>query len=181
MQNVKYEVPNRQTCPASKPQVMSLGVCFLVLGFACLACLGCATNYQLRGKVIEGSAAQVLIIDKDDPRYLKPNASGAGASVQVMFEPRNRISRESLGQFATDNQGRFAIPIDAFGAGRLQYEVELIARQDAHQGVLKVFRVPGRSKRVLVILPRGIDTLEHQEHITDQTLREAQPYLDGRR
>ena len=156
-----------------------------LVAFVLLACsvllMGCGGGYMLRGKVVEGPIAQVQVVDAEDPRFVEADRSAGGAVVWVVFEPNNGIDRERLGRFVTDGEGRFEIPIDAMGAGLLMYEVEVTARRAGHQGALGVVPLPGRGGRVLVTLPRGADTLRREEDLLDRTLRDAEPYLDGRR
>jgi len=147
----------------------------------CVLFPGCGGGYQLRGKVVEGPIAQVQVVDADDPRFLEPDRSAGGAVVWAVFEPNNGIDRERLGRFVTDGDGVFAIPLDAPGAGLLMYEVQLTARRSGHQGALGTIDVPGRGKRVLITLPHGVDTLRVEEDLVGETLRDAEPYLDGRR
>ncbi len=146
-----------------------------------LPLVGCGGGYQLRGKVIEGPIAQVLVVDADDPRFREADSSGAGALVWGVFEPDNGIDRQRLERVVADHEGHFVIPLDATGAGFLMYEIQLTARRDGHQGARGVVPVPGRGGRVLITLPRGADTLGNEEDYLGETLRDAQPYLDGRR
>lgn len=153
----------------------------LLLVGCCLLLAGCGGGYQLRGKVIEGPVAQVQVVDADDPRFIEADISGAGALVWGVFEPNNGIDRQRLGRVVADHEGLFMVPLDASGAGFLMYEIELTARRDGHQGARGVIPVPGRGKRVLITLPRGVDTLGDEADYLGETLRDAQPYLDGRR
>ncbi|MFI4861673.1 MAG: hypothetical protein ACIAXF_13460 [Phycisphaerales bacterium JB063] len=141
---------------------------------------GCAGGYVLQGKVVEGPVAEVLVLDADDPRFTRENYTGAGATVEAVFEPSRGIGRERLGRFTADEDGLFFVPIDEAGAGLLMYEIELLARHRGHQAAVATIPVPGRGKRVLITLPVGADTLQRPTDIVDETLRDARPYLEGR-
>lgn len=153
----------------------------LLLVGSCLLLPGCGGGYQLRGKVIQGPVAEVLVVAADDPRYLEADTSAGGAVVWGVFEPNNKIDRDRLERVVTDHEGAFVLPLDAAGAGFLLYEIELTARREGHQGARAVIPVPGRGRRVLITLPRGIDTLGDDGDLLRDTLRDAQPYLDSRR
>lgn len=153
--------------------------CFLLAG--CVSSGACASSYQLRGRVVEGPTAEVRVVRADNASFSKDASGGGGALVWAVWEPGDGINRKRLGQFTTDENGFFSIPIDEAGAGFLIYEMELTARWRGHQGVMQTIRVPGPGKRVLITLPRGVDTLRRPDDVLERTLRDAEPYLDGRR
>ena len=157
------------------------GLFLLAIAWLTSSAAGCAGPYPLQGKVVEGPVAQVLVVSADDPRYTEPDPSAAGAVVWGVLEPNNAIDRERLERVVSDGEGYFVIPIDAPGAGFLRYEIGLTARRGGHRGGHGVVTVPGRGKRVLITLPLGPDTLQDTQDILQDTLRDAQPYLDGDR
>ncbi|MGB0766075.1 MAG: hypothetical protein ACPGYV_00030 [Phycisphaeraceae bacterium] len=152
--------------------------CWLASICLVLAAMTGCSGYALEGRVIRGSTASVIVVDRDDPRLTESNPTGGGAVVQAVFEPNTPTETQSLGQHVTDGQGRFKIPIDAFGVGVLEYEAQVVARREGHQGAMALIDLPGSGKRVLIILPLGRDTLVVPEAFLDQAMREAQPYLD---
>ncbi|XAL98765.1 hypothetical protein OT109_14395 [Phycisphaeraceae bacterium D3-23] len=152
-----------------------------LLVLSCVLLTGCAGPYVLQGKVVEGPVAEVIVLDADDPRFAREDYTGAGASVSAIYEPGRGIGSEKLGRFVADQDGMFSVPIDHVGMGMLDYEVELVARRQGHQSAIATIRIPGRGKRVLITLPVGVDTLRRPEDIVDETLRDARPYLEGRR
>jgi len=157
------------------------GALALVLVCAAVFAVGCASTYQVRGRVIRGMQANVELIDSDDDRITGQDTSAGGAIVWAVWEPGNGIDRKALGRFVSDAQGNFSIPVDEPGAGFLIYEIELTARRTGHQGVAQTVRVPGMGQRVLITLPHGADTLRRPDDLLERTLRDAEPYLDGRR
>ena len=87
----------------------------------------------------------------------------------------------SLGQHVTDGQGWFSIPVDAFGAGVLEDQAQIVARREGHRGAMATVDLPRRGQRVLITLPLGRDTLVAPERFLNQVMREARPYLDENR
>lgn len=146
----------------------------LLFVFLLAGCGGLAIN----GRVIRGPIADVQVVDADDPRLQMPNPTGGGAVVRAVLEPNTPSETRPLGKATSDGQGWFKIPVDAVGAGLLEYEVQLIARREGNQGAMATIPLPGRGQRVLVTLPLGRDTLVAPESFLDRTLRDAEPYLD---
>lgn len=141
---------------------------------------GCG-SYAIQGRVVRGSTASIQLVPSSDPRLNENNPTGGGAIIQGVLEPNTPSETQSLGQVITDGQGWFKLPVDAIGSGVLQYEAELIARREGHQGVMQTIRLPRRGQRVLITMPMGQDTLKVPESFLDKTLREASPYLEDNR
>lgn len=142
---------------------------------------GCSGRYAIEGRVIRGAVPSIEVVDGDDPRLTEPNATGGGAVVQAILEPDTPTERQVLGKQVTNGQGYFAIPVDAFGSSFLEYEAQLIARREGHQGTLGTIDLPRFGRRVLITLPLGRDTLVVPENFRDSTLRDAKPYLEDNR
>ena len=150
----------------------------LLLGLLMLA--GCS-GYAIEGRVVRGPSPSVMVVDSDDPRLTELNTTGSGAAIEGVLEPNTPTERQTLGRFVADEQGWFAIPVDAIGSGLLEYEALLIARRDGNQGAMGTIELPRRGQRVLITLPLGADTLIVPESFRDQALRDARPYLDDNR
>jgi len=118
-----------------------------------LLAVGCA-SYKLRGRAIEGTTPGVFIVDKDDERMQQRGMPGAVVSLTV--NP-GRLNAEHLGSDISDLEGDFAVSVDEFGAGVLEYQVRLEARLEDHRSVSKRMQLPGGQKRVLVVLVPGND------------------------
>jgi len=140
--------------------------------------VGCGSGYAIQGRVVRGPVADVQLVDKDDPRLTEANGSGGGAVVQAVLEPQTPSETKDLGRHVTDGQGRFAIPVNAVGAGLLEYEAQVVARRDGHRGAMSLVPLPRGSQRVLITLPVGKDTLVVPERFIDRVRRDAEPYLD---
>ena len=146
-----------------------------------LALTGCAGGYAIEGRVVRGSIANIQLVDKDDPRLAEPNPTGGGAVILAVYQPQTPTETKSLGRHVTNGQGRFRIPVDAFGAGFFEDQAQIIARRDGHQGAMATIDLPRRGQRVLITLPLGADTLKVPEDYLDRVLRDASPYLEENR
>ncbi len=125
----------------------------LALGMVAMSLAGCGT-YQLRGKVVEGPNSMVVIVDEDDDR-LNGKPVG-GATIELMMDPRT-LGRKALQPDNSRADGTFAITIDELGAGFLEYEFSVLARHRGNDPAYHTFMLPGRSKRLLIVLARGRD------------------------
>lgn len=141
---------------------------------------GCS-SYAIQGRVVRGSTASIQIVDKNDRRLTEDNPTGGGAVVKGILEPNTPSEMQSLGQVVTDGQGNFAIPVDAPGAGFLEYEATLIARREGHRGAMTTIDLPRSRQRVLITLPLGPDTLRVPKGFLDEALEDAKPYLEENR
>lgn len=142
--------------------------------------VGCGGGYAIQGRVIRGPIATVLIVDRDDPRITESNPSAGSAVIEGIFEPNTPSERQSLGRTVADGQGRFSIPVDAFGAGLLEYEAQLLVRREGHQAAIDTIDLPSRRKRVLITLPLGRDTVIAPERPIDGLRREVKPYIEDK-
>ncbi len=132
------------------------------LHFAFLLLSACST-YELRGRVIEGPTPAVVVLSADDPRFTR-NADGLpGAIVEAVIDPDRPLQQITLDPQLTEDDGSFTIPVSATGAGVLEYTVQLTVRLAEHTSVRRSFKLPGRGKRVLVIIAPGPDGLPPDE------------------
>lgn len=145
----------------------------LLLLAALFATLPACSAYNLQGKVIDGPASQITIVDAGDPRLDQPGL--AGASIETMLDP-NSLARKALPAQASGGDGTFAIPVDEIGAGFLEYEAGFIVQRPGYQTAHAVVPVPGADKRVLVILHRGTDRFVRP----DDPLGDSQRFLPGK-
>jgi len=154
--------------------------CVIALVLTLLTLVGCS-SYAIEGRVVRGSRASIQLVDKDDRRLIETNSTGGGAVIQAVYQPNTPTETLSLGQHVTDGQGWFSIPVDAFGAGVLEDEAQIVARREGHQGAMATIDLPRRGQRLLITLPPGRDTLVVPESFLNQVMREAKPYLDQNR
>ncbi len=126
----------------------SLAVVVLLM----LVCHGCSP-YELRGTVMTGPGAAVVIANANDVRF--EDAGLAGASVELVLDP-NSISPQRLGTVQTDSQGRFQMGVDALGAGRFQeYNLGLIVTAKGHRNLWRTLKLPMAGKMLLITLRPG--------------------------
>ncbi len=114
--------------------------------------LSACSGYALRGKVIEGEASWVFVVDADDPRLSGQGVEGA--RLDAILDPQ-RLNRKPAGGGASDPSGDFSVPIGEFGAGVLLYDVLVRAEKQGYIPAEQTFALPGREKRVLIMLQRG--------------------------
>ena len=129
----------------------------LLLVTAAFVLPGCGP-YLLKGRVIPGDSPHVLVVPKSDSR-LDEGPGIPGATISLRLDP-NSLGGRDLAGGVSDGDGRFAIPIDEFGAGLLEYDLGVRVRQRGHSTTYDVIGMPGSGLRVLVILPRGPDAYE---------------------
>jgi len=137
-----------------------------------LVVLGGCSSYALRGVVLEGEAPMVIVVDDDDERLQESGI--VQASIESKLDPRS-LGSTTLTPTVTDNKGRFAIPIEEFGAGTLEYEVMLFARRRGFSPTEQIIPVPSSGKRVIIYLTKGVDRGRKPTYL-DETMEMTRPY-----
>ena len=166
--------PKRTSCLAGSMPARRAVMLIAMVG-AVLLGAGCA-SYKLRGKAIEGTTPGVFVVEKSDERLQQGGVPGAVVSLTV--DP-GRLNAEHAGSDISDIEGDFAVPVDQFGAGVLEYQVRLDARLEDHRSVNKQMKLPGSDKRVLIVLAPGNDsTRPKPEGFLEETMRMGEPYMD---
>jgi len=135
---------------------------------------GCQ-SYALRGRVVEGTRSQVLVVDADDPRLAGPGAPAGigGASVSFMLDPE-RAGHKSLGGSFTDADGSFQYPVDEVGAGFLEYGLGVTARAAGKSPAQDSMPMPAGDKRLLIMLAPGRDNLPRE---SDNPMNDIERYM----
>lgn len=118
------------------------------------AAAGCSDGYHLRGRVIQGEASYVAVVDPSDPRLTQPGLDGVALHLQM--EP-GKANRETITRDLSGPGGEFALKVDRFGAGWMEYDVGLFARLPGFNPAQHFFRLPPDSKRVLIMMAPGRD------------------------
>ncbi|GAB4518993.1 MAG: hypothetical protein Tsb0013_23000 [Phycisphaerales bacterium] len=136
------------------PSIRALFMLVLTLGALVLTACGA---HQVRGVVRVGENSYVQVVDKDDPR-LAEGEPVVGATVTSVVDPQS-LGSTRLPAIATDHTGAFAIPVDLFGAGWMEYELGVTVRRTKFSPAEGFFRLPGSDKRLLVVLAPGRDVL----------------------
>lgn len=142
------------------------GMAALLIVAMAAGAAGCA-GYKLEGKVVRGDISYAAIVDAKDPRF-EESGGVPGVMISLETDP-DRLSREYVGDAVTDADGNFSISVRRPGAGILMYDVGLEARRKGYEGVRQTFRLPPNSKKVLITLRAGADTLpEKEESLMEQ-------------
>lgn len=124
----------------------------------CLLCLlllgGCGEGYVLRGKVIENGGSAITAVDREDSRMDQPGV--ADVQIRVYRDP-GRLSQELAATGVSRPDGRFELPISAFGAGWMDEQWLIQTYRDGYSNAETVLRLPGNTNRrpVLIMLRRG--------------------------
>lgn len=135
---------------------------------------GCS-SYRLQGVVVAGEQSGIEVVDKDDPRL--ENFGIPGAAVEVVLDPE-RLRPRTVGKGGSDGDGRFALPIDADGAGFLMLDVEMRASRADFVSASERFALPGKNKRLVITLRPGEDAQRlESDDVLEDTLRDAEPFL----
>ncbi len=130
---------------------------------------GCSP-YQLQGVVVRSDESTVNAMRWDGNPDTLPGATIAGVNVEVVFEPRTTRPRK-LGTVLTDDQGRFAMTIDESGAGFMEFEVMVVARQPGYRPSWRIMRLPARGEHVVIQMAPGRDEGGPPVDMLEETLR----------
>ncbi|MHB1155305.1 MAG: hypothetical protein ACYC26_00555 [Phycisphaerales bacterium] len=136
--------------------------CGLAMLLLVLFAGGCQ-SYALRGRVVEGTRSQVLLVDADDPRLTGPGAPAGidGAGISFMLDPE-KAGHKSLGGTICDADGSFRYPVDEIGAGLLEYGLGVTARAPGKSPAQDSMPMPPGDKRLLIMLAPGRDNLPRE-------------------
>lgn len=136
--------------------------CPTALAACCAAVLliPSCSGYTLRGRVIEGDISYASVVNREDIRLGQRGVGGVTVSLET--DP-GTVKREFVGESVSDEDGEFEIRVDKAGAGFLIYDVGVEARRRGYEGVRHMFRLPSSSRRLLVVLRPGTDTLTERE------------------
>ena len=141
-------------------------VAIFVAGLLLSGCAG--GGYQLQGRVIYGDYSAVMLVDSDDSR-LTTGEGLAGTTIHVQQDP-GQLNRRTLARGNAGGDGSFALPIDLIGAGTFNYDVGVFVRRSGFDPATGYFKLPPKSKRVLIVMTGGTDrTLgEEREDLYEQ-------------
>lgn len=110
--------------------------------------------YQMKGRVVEGDISFIAIVDADDVRF--QNQPVEGVLLRARVDP-GRVSGKTVAQETSDADGNFSLPVDEFGAGVVDMDVEVLARRSGYKSAESVFNLPRDGKRVLIMMAPGRD------------------------
>ncbi len=132
---------------------------------------GCG-GYVLKGRVVEGAGGDIAFVAPDDLRLSEPGL--ADARITVERDP-GRLSAHVAASGVSDLDGRFAISLDAFGAGWMdeRWRIEAIKPGFARTSSLQRLDSATRDMRLLIILAPGFS--EPREDLLQQLQRFGPP------
>jgi hypothetical protein len=140
---------------------------FAALALAALLLAGC--DYELQGVVVTGAVPEVRVVSRDDPRLQQGGL--VHAQVVGTIDPES-LNAERLRAVVTDEQGRFTLPVDATGAGMLEYKLGLFVRHTGFSPTEDTIDLPPSRKRLLIVLSPGEDKQPPPSRdITDDALK----------
>lgn len=133
---------------------------------------GCG-GYHATGRVIEGDYDFISVVPTNDPRLAAKGVPGA--RISFVRDP-GRLNESNAGSGTSDGDGRFRIPLDAFGAGWMD-ETWLVravrSRFGFAEGMVKL-PSPTSSEQLLIVIRRASDQevadFEQQRRRGDQNL-----------
>ena len=118
------------------------------------ALAGCSP-YTLRGRVITGEASYIAVVSASDPA-LRGGEGLGGAQVTLSTDP-DRINRKEVGSAVSGPDGAFEAPFSEVGGGFLEYDAGVRVSRAGFESAEAFFPLPGRGKRLLVVLAPGRD------------------------
>ena len=137
------------------------------LSVAAIMLHGCGP-YHLQGRVVQGPTLAVLLVNKDDKRLEQPGIDSA--KIELTLDPSS-MRPKRLADAITDYNGDFDVLIEEFGAGALEYEIGLLVQRLGYQSLYQTIGLPGRDRRLIIVMPTGRDQLRRRENVLDETMR----------
>lgn len=126
-------------------------VLFPISPVAALFLAGCG-GPMLEGKVVLGSMSGGELVAEGDPALSQPGV--AGASIVVIRDP-GRPNAETVARGSSRADGTFRIPVDAFGAGWMSEEWQVIASKSGDATGEYRGSLPRSGDRLLFMLAPG--------------------------
>ncbi len=128
---------------------------------------GCG-GYVLKGRVVEGVGGDMTFVAPDDLHLAEPGL--ADARITLERDP-GRLSAHVAASGLSDLDGRFAVALDAFGAGWMdeRWRIEATKLGFARTSRLQRLDSATRDRRLLIILAPGYS--EPREDLLQQLQR----------
>ncbi len=128
---------------------------------------GCG-GYVLKGRVVEGVGGDMTFVAPDDLRLAEPGLPDARITVE---RDPGRLSAHVAASGLSDLDGRFAVALDAFGAGWMdeRWRIEATKPGFAKTSSLQRLASATRDMRLLIILAPGYS--EPREDLLQQLQR----------
>lgn len=131
-----------------------------------LALLAGCSSYTLSGRVVQGDVGYATFLDAGDPQFEGGTGIG-GVTVRVWTDPE-KLNRKVVGTGVSNPDGSFSLEIDEFGAGFLDYDISVEAMRPGFAPVEGYFKLPGKGRRVLIMMTPGRDSRPSRDSLMDQ-------------
>ncbi|MBX3351485.1 MAG: hypothetical protein KF684_01010 [Phycisphaeraceae bacterium] len=125
-------------------------------GVLALSTLAACSSYTLSGRVVPGDVGYATFLDANDPQFSGASGIG-GVTVRVWTDPQ-KLNRKMVASGVSNPDGTFSLEIDEFGAGFLDYDISVEATRPGYAPVEDYFKLPGKGRRVLIMMTPGRDT-----------------------
>ena len=157
----------RRSCPSYVRFFAASGLTASVL-----AAGGCS-GPTLEGKVILGPMSGAEIVAEGDPALGQPGL--AGASILVIRDP-DRPNPETVARTSSRADGTFRIAVDAFGAGWMSEEWQIVASKPGDATSEYRGPLPRSGDRLLLMLTPGTYDPNAGVRSRDQLMRDIDAY-----
>lgn len=126
----------------------------IVMLFAAAGLFMPGCGYTLRGKVVRGQVSSIEMVHEIDQRLQQPAV--ANVEVRVIRDPAN-LNRHVVGQTRSGGEGDFSTSLGDFGAGWMQEQWLIQARQSGYQNAEQLMKLPAKGSkwRILITLAPG--------------------------
>lgn len=142
---------------------------YALLLLATVPIIGGCSSYTLRGRVVEGEVAAVVVVNANDPRLKQPGL--AHVRIDAVLDPRS-LERQDLGAGLTQDDGTFSMPVNATGAGFLEYDLFIeFHRRGFAPTVEPQMPLPPAGKRLLVVMAPGHDRPSQRPAVIGDDIR----------
>lgn len=128
---------------------------------------GC--GYSIQGRVIAGSYSTMGFVGSDDPGLAK---SGVDAVRITLERDPTKPNRAMVAEIVSGPDGRFSLPVDAFGAGWMDEEWLIRASRPGYEAVESILRLPSGKQRLLIRLSPGNSVGTGREDSVEEMLKQ---------
>lgn len=123
------------------------------LFISALTLVGC-DSFIIQGKVVQGSSGTMHFVSDDNTGL--ESLGLEGAKITVYRDP-DSLGSIVAGTAVSDDQGRFVIKLDAFGAGWMLEQFRIVAQRQGYANVLwqQSLSAEHEQQRLLIIMGLG--------------------------
>lgn len=132
-------------------------------------CLASGCGYSIQGRVITGSYSSMGFVGSDDPGLAK---TGVDAVRITLERDPTKPNRAMIAEIVSGPDGRFSLPVDAFGAGWMDEEWLIRASRPGYEAVESILRLPSGKQRLLIRLSPGNSVGTGREDSVEEMLKQ---------